>query len=118
MSNQASTTSSAAPATAVRLARGLPRVSSAAVASAARAGQIPGELALVNRFIRDYRKHGKWAKAARAGGYYTVEDLEALMEEYLALIAKYGHRAHDAPPGARPMKLRMFYIPDEPRAQD
>jgi hypothetical protein len=35
-----------------------------------RAGQIPGELALVNRFVRDVRKHGGWARASRASGYY------------------------------------------------
>jgi hypothetical protein len=29
------------------------------------------------------------------------------------LLLKYGHPAEDAPPGARPMQLRMFYIPDE-----
>ena len=83
-----------------------------------RAGQIPGELALVNRFIRDGRQHGKWAKASRADGYYTVEDLEALHEEYVALLNKYGHSARDAPPGARPMQLRMFYIPEEPAEQE
>ena len=32
----------------------------------------------------------------------------------MALLNKYGHTAKDAPPGARPMQLRMFYIPDEP----
>ena len=32
----------------------------------------------------------------------------------MALLGKYGHSAEDAPPGARPMQLRMFYIPDEP----
>ena len=30
-----------------------------------RAAQIPGELELVNRFIRDVRQHGKWARASR-----------------------------------------------------
>jgi len=79
-----------------------------------RAGQIPGEVALVNRFIADVRKHGGWAKASRASGYYTREDLEAILDEYTALLNKYGHRAQDAPPGARLMQLRMFYIPDEP----
>jgi DNA-binding transcriptional ArsR family regulator len=79
-----------------------------------RAGQIPGEIALVNRFIRDVRRHGGWAKASRAGGYYTREDLDAIMDEYTALLNKYGHSAQEAPPGARPMQLRMFYIPDEP----
>jgi DNA-binding transcriptional ArsR family regulator len=79
-----------------------------------RAAQVPGELALVNRFIADVRQHGKWARASRAAGYYTAEDLEALYEGYLALLHQYGHTAQDAPPGARPMQLRMFYIPDDP----
>ena len=78
-----------------------------------RAQQIPGELELVNRFVRDVRQHGPWARASRARGFYTVEDLEALHDEYVALLNKYGHSAQDAPPGARPMQLRMFYIPDE-----
>jgi hypothetical protein len=79
-----------------------------------RAGQIPGELALVNRFVRDVRKHGGWAKASRASGYYTAEDLDAFFDEYSGLLARYGHGRQDAPPGARLMQLRMFYIPDEP----
>jgi DNA-binding transcriptional ArsR family regulator len=78
-----------------------------------RAQQIPGELALVNRFIRDVRKHGRWAKSSRGGGYYTADELEALFGEFLALLSKYGHAKEDAPPGARPVQLRMFYIPDE-----
>lgn len=83
-----------------------------------RAGQIPGELALVNRFIRDVRKHGKWARASRAGGYFTEAELDALFDDYVELVDKYGHSAQDAPPGARPMQLRMFYIPDEPDGQE
>lgn len=79
-----------------------------------RAGQIPGELALVNWFARDVRKHGGWAKASRASGYYTAEDLDAFFDEYSELLAKYGHGRHDASPGARLMQLRMFYLPDEP----
>jgi hypothetical protein len=30
------------------------------------------------------------------------------------LLNKYGHSAQQAPPGARLMQVRMFYIPDEP----
>jgi DNA-binding transcriptional ArsR family regulator len=83
-----------------------------------RAGQIPGEVALVNRFIRDVRRHGGWAKASRASGYYTRDDLEAFMDDYTALLNKYGHSDRDAPPGARLMQLRMFYIPDEPAGEE
>jgi DNA-binding transcriptional ArsR family regulator len=83
-----------------------------------RAAQIPGELALVSRYVREMREHGKWAKASRASGYFTVQDLEALTEGYIALLNKYGRTAQDAPPGARLMQLRMFYIPDEPAERD
>jgi hypothetical protein len=81
-----------------------------------RAGQIPGELALVNRFIREVRQHGRWAKAARADGYFTAEGLDAFFDDYMALLHKYGYTTADAPPGARPMQVRMFYLPDEPAA--
>ena len=47
-----------------------------------------------------------------AGG--SAEDLDAFFVEYSELLAKHGHGRHDAPPGARLMQLRMFYIPDEP----
>ncbi len=52
------------------------------------------------------------------GGYYTAADLDALFDEYVELLNKYGHTGQDAPPGARPMQLRMFYIPDEADEQD
>jgi len=79
-----------------------------------RAGQVPGELALVNRFIADVRKHGRWAKASRASGYYTADGLDALMDEYIGLLQKYEYSAEDAPPDAKLMQLRMFYIPADP----
>lgn len=79
-----------------------------------RAGQIPGELALVDRFISEARQHGRWARASRANGYFTLQGLDALYEEFMALLNKHGHTRQEAPPDARPMLLRMFYIPDEP----
>ena len=36
-----------------------------------RAGQIPGEIELFNRYLREMRQHGQWARASRASGYYT-----------------------------------------------
>jgi DNA-binding transcriptional ArsR family regulator len=78
-----------------------------------RAGQIPAELELVNRYLREMRQHGPWARASRASGYYTAEGLAALHDDYVALLHKYGYTEQDAPPGARPMLLRMFYLPEE-----
>ena len=53
-------------------------------------------------------------QGVRADGYYTAADLDAFMNEYIGLLHKYGHTAETAPPDARLMQLRMFYIPDKP----
>jgi DNA-binding transcriptional ArsR family regulator len=79
-----------------------------------RAGQIPEELDLVNRFVRELRQHGNWAKAYRATGYFTLADLDDFFDDYAALVARHRHSAADAPTGARLMQVRMFYIPDAP----
>ena len=79
-----------------------------------RAGQIPGEIALVNRFIAEVRRHGGWAKSSWANGTTPPRTWKPSWTTYIALLNKYGHSDRDAPPGARLMQLRMFYIPDEP----
>lgn len=79
-----------------------------------RAGQIPGEIELFNRFLREFRQHGQWARAARGSGYFTAEDLQAFCADYLALLSKYARTAAQAPPGAQALQLRMFCLPDEP----
>jgi DNA-binding transcriptional ArsR family regulator len=79
-----------------------------------RAQQVPGELALVNRFITEMRKHGQWARASRASGYFTAEGLDALFEGYMELLHKYEFAKEDAPSDAKLMQLRMFYLPEEP----
>jgi DNA-binding transcriptional ArsR family regulator len=79
-----------------------------------RAGQIPAELDLVSRFVRELRQHGNWAKAYRATGFFTIADLDAFFDEYAALVARHRHSAAEAPTGARLMQVRMFYIPDAP----
>ena len=48
----------------------------------------------------------------------ALDNLDAILDEYTALLNKYGHTARDAPAGARLMQLRMFYIPDEPAGAD
>lgn len=77
-----------------------------------RAALMPGELQLLQRLFDEASLHGQWAGASRATGYYTAADLEALYEDYIALLNKYGHGAEDAPPDARLIQLRMFFLPD------
>jgi DNA-binding transcriptional ArsR family regulator len=45
--------------------------------------------------------------------YYTAGELESLLAEYRDLLARYGHTAEDAPPGARPVQVRMSCLPDD-----
>ena len=77
-----------------------------------RAALMPGETQLLQRLFDEAGLHGRWAGASRARGYYTAAELEALYEDYIALLGKYGHSAEDAPAGARLMELRMFFLPD------
>ena len=79
-----------------------------------RAGQIPAELDLVNRFVREHRQYGNWAKAYRTTGYFTIADLDDFFDEYAALVDRHRQSAADPPAGARLMQVRMFYIPDDP----
>ncbi len=63
--------------------------------------------------IEEYRRHGKWTRVSRASAFYTLGDLDALFEEYITLVNKYGHTAENAPRDARLIQLRMFFLPDE-----
>lgn len=78
-----------------------------------RAALAPREIQLLRRLLDESAQYGRWAGASRSSGYYTADDLDALKEDYIALLHKYSHSAEDAPPGARLMHLRMFFLPDE-----
>ncbi len=82
-----------------------------------RAGQIPGETELFHRFLDEFRLHGNWAKASRGSGYFTAADLQAFFDDYQQLLGKYAHPAAEAPPGARAIQVRLFYLPEEPAAR-
>lgn len=79
-----------------------------------RATQVPGEIALFERYLREARRHGGWANSSRATSYFTLDDLRSFTEDYIALLHRYGYAREEAPPDARPMKVRMFYLPEEP----
>ncbi|MEU6998411.1 helix-turn-helix domain-containing protein [Nonomuraea sp. NPDC046570] len=66
---------------------------------------------LLDRFPAAYRRDPGWAKSSRGFGRMTKEELHDFHEEYIALLLKYSHRAEDAPPGARPLYIRLFTLP-------
>lgn len=63
--------------------------------------------------VDEYKEHGPWLNLARGHACYTLDGLPALFADYIALLNKYGHTAEGTPPGARPMHLRFFHLPDE-----
>jgi hypothetical protein len=64
-----------------------------------RAGQIPAELELVNRFIRDVRKHGKMGQGLPGQRLFHRRGPGSAVEDYTGLLHKCAHTAQDAPSG-------------------
>lgn len=77
--------------------------------------QLPGERALFERFLAEYRAHGPWAKAARVvNSRFTEQGLRAVFDGFLELVDRHGHGPEDAPEGARAVDMRLFYLPTDP----
>lgn len=71
------------------------------------------DIDLYFRVLTQYEGPEGWAQSSRGGSYMTKQELLAFFDEYLALLRKYEHAAHDAPEGARPVALRFFAVPDD-----
>jgi DNA-binding transcriptional ArsR family regulator len=84
---------------------------SAAIAHAR--AQAEHDIDLYFRVLTQYEGPEGWAQSSRGGFYMTRQEVLAFFEEYIALQRKYGHTAHDAPEGARPVALRFFTVPDD-----
>ncbi|TDE59963.1 MarR family transcriptional regulator [Nonomuraea mesophila] len=69
------------------------------------------DLALVERFPAAYRADPDWAWGSRGLVRMTKDELKAFQDEYVALLLRHGHQADDAPPGARPLYVRLFTLP-------
>jgi hypothetical protein len=50
---------------------------------------------------------------SRCFTHMTEEGLAEFFEAYIRLLHKHGHRAEDAPPGARPVFIRLFTLPGD-----
>jgi DNA-binding transcriptional ArsR family regulator len=72
------------------------------------------DIDLYFRVLSQYEGPEGWAQSSRGDFYMTKQELHAFCNEYLALLSKYGHAAHDAPEGSRPVALRFFAVPDDP----
>ena len=50
-------------------------------------------------------------KAARGTTWMTAQEFADFFAAYATLLKRYGHRAEDAPPGARLTHLRLYALP-------
>jgi DNA-binding MarR family transcriptional regulator len=66
---------------------------------------------LLDRFPAAYLSDPAWAKGSRGFARMTEAEFAAFYEEYIALLLRYGHDADTAPPGARPLYIRLFALP-------
>jgi DNA-binding MarR family transcriptional regulator len=67
--------------------------------------------ALLARLPEEYARDRAWALMSRGFTHLTKEELAEFFEAYIRLLNRYGHRREDAPPGARPMYIRLFTVP-------
>jgi DNA-binding transcriptional ArsR family regulator len=78
--------------------------------------RLSSDIELYVKAMTEYDGPEGWAQVQRHGGsYMTKAEVLAFFEEYLALLAKYGHSREDAPADARPMAFRFFAVPEPER---
>jgi DNA-binding transcriptional ArsR family regulator len=70
------------------------------------------DIDLYFRVLTQYEGPEGWAQSSRGDVHMTKQELHAFYKEYLALLSKYGHAAHDAPEGSKSVALRFFAVPD------
>jgi DNA-binding MarR family transcriptional regulator len=69
------------------------------------------DMELLGRLPEAYRRDRAWAMLSRGFTHMTEEELAEFFESYLRLLRRYGHGPEEAPPGARPLYVRLFTLP-------
>ncbi|GAA3934658.1 helix-turn-helix domain-containing protein [Actinomadura viridis] len=82
----------------------------AALAEVVRLGHAE-DLALLSRLPEEYARNREWTRLSRGFTRMTEEGLAEFFEAYLRLLREYGFSAEEAPPGARPVHIRLFTLP-------
>ncbi|MET8143376.1 helix-turn-helix domain-containing protein [Sphaerisporangium sp. NPDC005288] len=73
---------------------------------------------LFERFPEVHARDPEWATGSRGFGWMTKEDFARFYEAYITLLKAHTHRPETAPPGARPVYVRLFTLPaDDPAVE-
>jgi DNA-binding transcriptional ArsR family regulator len=69
------------------------------------------DMELLGRLPEAYTQDRAWTMLSRGLTHMTQEGLAEFVEAYLRLLRQHGHRSDDAPPGSRPVHIRLFTLP-------
>jgi DNA-binding MarR family transcriptional regulator len=69
------------------------------------------DMALLSRLPEEYERDRAWALLSRGFTHMTEQGLAEFFEAYIRLLQEHGLRPEDAPPGARPVHVRLFTLP-------
>jgi DNA-binding transcriptional ArsR family regulator len=69
------------------------------------------DLELLGGLLEAYERDRTWARLSRGVTHMTAEGLAEFFEAYIRLLRRHGHPPEDAPPGARPVYVRLFALP-------
>ncbi|MBC6467918.1 winged helix-turn-helix domain-containing protein [Actinomadura alba] len=69
------------------------------------------DMELLGRLPESYARDRAWAMLSRGFTHMTEEGLAEFFEAYIRLLRQHGHSREDAPPGARPVNIRLFTLP-------
>jgi len=58
-----------------------------------------------------HERERAWALPSRGFAHMTEEGLAEFFEACIRLPHEHAHRREDAPPGARPVHIRLFTLP-------
>jgi DNA-binding MarR family transcriptional regulator len=74
------------------------------------------DMALLGRLREEYERDRAWALLSRGFTRMTEEGLAEFFEAYIRLLNEHGLSAEEAPPGARPVYIRLFTVPADTSA--
>lgn len=75
------------------------------------------EMELLSRLPEAFQRDPTWTLHSRGFTHITADGLAEFFEAYIRLLQQYGHRAEDAPTGARPVFIRLFTLPADETPQ-
>ncbi|HEY7176550.1 MAG TPA: hypothetical protein VH442_16680, partial [Micromonosporaceae bacterium] len=73
--------------------------------------KVAAELEVLTRMYHEGTHLDPWARGSRGGVYLSMDELDAFLDDYTALLNWYGSKHKDVGPGIRSMAVRCMVFP-------